>query len=235
LQPAANRLLLRLVSSDWGRERDPTLAIERLDRPPERPRPSAADLEQRLRSLAPAAAALPLMFVDHVARLREEGYVNRLKLLDLSQIGGVGGQSYYEGAYELADDEALLIETRVPAGCAYYSIILGNEIHETTDWYNNQSSLNDSQAKPDKDGVLRLVVSARDPSVPNWLDTAGYPRGLVQARWTGCAAPPATVVRKAPLADVRRLLPPDTPVVTPAQRDAAIRARRLALQQRPLW
>lgn len=235
LEPSTNRLLLRLVSSDWGRERDPTIAIERIDRPPQRQRPSAADLEQRLRSLPRAAAALPTMFVDHVAKLREEGYLNRLKLLDLSQIGGVGGQSYFEGAYELAGDEALVIETKVPAGCAYYSFILGNDIHETTDWYNNHSSLNDSQAKPDKDGVLRVVVSAQDPGAPNWLDTAGYPRGLVQARWTGCPPPPPPVVRKAPLAEVRRLLPPETPIVTPVQREAVIRARRLALQQRPLW
>ncbi|CAN7380894.1 DUF1214 domain-containing protein [Phenylobacterium sp. LjRoot225] len=235
LQPSTNRLLLRLVNSDWGRERDPTIAIERLDRPPQRPRPSAADLEQRLRSLPQAAAVLPMMFVDHVAKLREEGYVNRLKLLDLSQIGGVAGQSYFEGAYDLASDDALLIETQVPAGCTYYSFILGNEIHETTDWHNNHSSLNDSQAKRDEDGVLRIVVSARDPGVPNWLDTAGYPRGLVQARWTGCPAPPPLVVRKASLVEVRRLLPRETPVVTPAERDAVIRARRLALQQRPLW
>lgn len=235
LEPSTNGLLLRLVSSDWAREQDPTIAIERVDRPPERPRPGAAELEQRLRSLPQAAAVLPTMFVGHVAKLREEGYVNRLKLLDLSKTGGVGGQSYFEGAYDLADDEALLIESQVPAGCAYYSFILGNEISETTDWYNNHSSLNDSQARPDHDGLLRVVVAAKDPGVPNWLDTAGYPRGLVQARWTGCPAPPAPRVRKAALGAVRGLLPPATPAVTAQQRDAVIRARRLALQQRPLW
>ncbi|MBW8785812.1 MAG: hypothetical protein JF593_14455, partial [Novosphingobium sp.] len=41
LNPTSNNLLLRLVSSDWAGEREPTIAIERLDRPVERPRPSA--------------------------------------------------------------------------------------------------------------------------------------------------------------------------------------------------
>lgn len=235
LAAGSNRLLLRLVSSDWSREQDPTISIERLDRPPQRPRPTAADLEARLRSLPRATALLPMMFVDHVAQLRDEGYVNRLKQIDLSRSGGVAGQAYYEGAYDLADDEALLIETRVPTSCEYFSFILGNDIHETTDWHNNHSSLNDSQAMPDKDGVLRVVVSARDPGAPNWLDTAGHRRGLVQTRWLGCEPPQAPTVRKLAIGELRAALPPETVLLSAEQREAVIRERRLRLQQRPLW
>jgi Protein of unknown function (DUF1214) len=235
LLPASNKLLLRMVSADWGREREPTISIERIDRPPQRSRPSAADLEQRLRGLAPAAAFLPMLLISHVENLREQGYVNKLKVLDVSQIGGLTGQSYYEGAYDLREDEALVLEAKVPAKCTYYSVVLVNDIHETTDWYNNHSSLNDSQAKPDKDGVLRIVVSAKDAGVPNWLDTAGYSRGVVHGRWVGCEAAPVPSARKVRFAELRQVLPPDTPVVTPAQRETVIRARRSALQQRPLW
>ena len=38
---------------------------------------------------------------------------------------------------------------------------------------NRQSSLNGHQAVLDPDGVFRAVISARDPGVPNWLDTGG--------------------------------------------------------------
>ena len=235
LQPSTNRLLLRLVSSDWNREQDPTISIERIDRPPQRARPSAADLEQRLRDLPKAVALLPMMFVGHTSKLREEGYLNRLKLVDLSQAGGVGGQAYYEGAYELADDEALLIEARTPAKCPYYSIILGNDLLETTDWSNNLSSLNDSQARVDRDGVLRVVISARDPGAANWLDTAGYRRGIVQGRWTGCPTPPELSARKIALKDLPGILPPGAAKVAPSEREAVIRERRFRVQQRPLW
>jgi hypothetical protein len=167
--------------------------------------------------------------------LREQGYVNKLKVLDVAQSGGLTGQFYYEGAYDLNDDEALIVEAKVPSKCIYRSLILTNEIYETTDWYNNHSSLNDSQGKADNDGVLRIVVSAKDPGVPNWLDTAGYPRGVVQGRWTGCESQPIPSVRKVMLTEVRNALPPGTPFVTPAQRQTQIGERRLALQQRPLW
>lgn len=235
LDPSANRLLLRMVSGNWSKERDPTIAIERVDIPASRPRPSAADLEQRLRRLPAATSAIAALFVGHVEALRQEGYVNKLKVLDVSQAGGLTGQFYYEGDYDLGDDEALIVEAKVPPKCGYRSTILTNEIYETTDWYNNHSSLNDSQSKPDKDGVLRVVVSAKDPGVPNWLDTAGHPQGMIQGRWTYCDQQPIPSVRKVALADVRKSLPPETGIVTPEQRDHDVRERRLLLQQRPLW
>jgi hypothetical protein len=235
LLPTTNKLLVRMVSSDWSRDKDATLSIERMDAPPGKPRPSAAALEQRLRQLPGATGFMAMLFVDHVENLRQQGYVNKLKVFDVSQMGGLEGQFYYEGAYDLRDDEALIVEAKVPTNCKYRSLILTNELFETTDWYNNHSSLNDSQAKPDKDGVLRIVVSAKDPGVPNWLDIAGYPRGVVQGRWTDCDSQPIPSVRKVVLAELRSLLPSDTPTVTPAQREATIRQRRFMLQQRPLW
>jgi hypothetical protein len=235
LHPQTAKLLLRMVSSDWENEQDPTFSIERIDIPAGKSRPSAAELERRLRQLPMATRFMATMFVSHVAVLREQGYVNKMKILDVSQTGGLDGQFYYEGAYDLADDEALIIEAKHPETCTYRSAILTNEVYETTDWYNNHSSLNGSQADIDKDGMLRIVVSEKDPGVPNWLDTAGYPRGMVQGRWTGCSAQPVPSVNKVALKDVRAQLPPDTPVVTPREREAIIRQRRSAFQQRPHW
>jgi hypothetical protein len=235
LSPTTNKLLLRMVSSDWSHERGLTVSIERVDTPVEKPRAPATDLEKRLRRLPGATAFMALLFVDHVETLRQQGYINKLKVLDVSQIGGLTGQFYYEGAYDLQDDEALIVESTIPSKCLYRSLILTNDIYETTDWYNNLSSLNDSQAKADKDGVLRIVVSSKDPGVSNWLDTAGYPRGVVQGLWTGCNTQPIPSVKKVTFAQIRDVLPRDTLLVTPAQRQVQIRDRRLALEQRALW
>jgi hypothetical protein len=235
LLPTTNKLLLRMVSSDWSREKDATFSVERTDIPLRKPRPSAADLEQRLRQLPSATTFMAALFVDHVATLRQQGFVNKLKVFDVSQMGGLEGQFYYEGAYDLRDDEALIVEATVPKKCVYRSLILTNDIYETTDWYDNHSSLNDSQAKPDKDRVLRIVISAIDPGVPNWLDIAGYPRGVVQGRWMNCDTQPVPSVKKVALDEVRGALPADTPTVTAAQREEIVRQRRFELQQRPLW
>jgi hypothetical protein len=175
------------------------------------------------------------LLVDKPQKLRAEGYLNKLKGVDLSHLGGLAGQFYYEGAYELKDDEALIVETPVPEKCAYRSLILTNEVYETTDWYNSHSSLNGAQAPADKDGILRIVVSAHDPGVPNWLDTAGYPSGVIQGRWLDCSSQPVPTVKKVLLKDARKSLPAATPKISAQEREKQVRERRAALQQRPLW
>lgn len=235
LNPKTYRLMLRQVSVDWAREVDPSIAIERIDVPAGRRRPGADSMAARLQRLPGAVNFMATMFVDRAVKLEREGYVNRLKAVDLSQSGGLDGQFYYEGAYRLAGDEALIIEAMHPARCEYRSILLTNEIYQTTDWHNNHSSLNSAQAAVDDDGILRIVVSARDPGVSNWLDTAGYPFGVVQGRWTNCDSRPVPTVNKVPVEQVMAHLPATTATVTAAQRDAIIRTRRAAYQQRRHW
>jgi len=235
LKPNTNFLFLRQVSYDWTKERDPTLSIERLDKPAARPPPDAAELEKRLRELEPAISKSLFLLLDHVEQMRKDGYINRLKPWDLANAGGVPKQFYYEGAYEFGPEEALLLEAKVPEGCANWSTILTNDLFETTDWYNHQSSLNGRQAVVDHDGVFRAVISDKDPGVSNWLDTAGYRSGSIQGRWNGCSAAPVPAVRKVAFADLHRLLPADTKTVTPEQRERILRDRRSYLQQRPLW
>jgi hypothetical protein len=79
------------------------------------------------------------------------------------------------------------------------------------------------------------VVSANDPGVPNWLDTAGYNSGAIQGRWTACSANPIPSIQKVALADVRKYLPAETPMISAGQRDRLVRERRSQLQQRALW
>jgi hypothetical protein len=235
LKPTTSSLMLRQVADDWATERDPRISIERVDKPVERPRSDEADLERRLRGLALSVSNTAFPLLNHVESMRQDGYINRLREFDASRLGALDGQFYYEGAYELSSDEALIVEVNVPDKCQYRSILLTNDIYETIDWYDNQSSLNDSQTVVDRDGVLRIVVAGKDPGVPNWLDTAGYPTGSIQGRWMECSSNPIPTVRKVPLVDIRKYLPTDTPTVTPSQREQALRDRRAQAQQRPLW
>jgi hypothetical protein len=236
LNPKTEKLMLRQIAYDWSKEEDPSISIDRLDAPTGRSQPSAAEMSARLAELPTMIGNASTFFVDHVEALRREGYLNKLKVFDVSNMSGLAGQSYYEGAYEITDDEALIVKAKVPVPCRYWSLILTNDLYQTTDWYNNQSSLNGAQAIVDKDGLFRIVISARDPGVHNWLDTAGNASGAIQGRWLDCAGPtPMPEVEKVPLSKVRSALPPDTVLVTPAQRDAAIRDRRASVQQRRLW
>ena len=91
--------------------------------------------------------------------------------------GGLPDQAYYDGIHEIDDDEALIIETRVPERCRYWQALVADDRFCTVDWVNRQSSLNDAQAHVDRDGQFRAVISRLDPGVPNWLDKADYPWG----------------------------------------------------------
>jgi len=160
--------------------------------------------------------------------------------LEIHDYSGVGGyspaiQTYYEGLYDLAGDEALVIETEVPKTCRYRSVLVGDNMYGTIDWINNQSSLNGFQSRLDEDGKLRVVIARRDPGVPNWLDTGGYETGLIQLRWNECDSQPVPATRKVKLSDLRSVLPRSTPVVSAAERDAALRLRREGAQLRSRW
>ena len=167
---------------------------------------------------------------------REHHGVNTIKRsTKIDDMGGLPKQAYYDGMHEIADDEALILETELPGQCRYWQALVGDDRFCTVDWVNRQSSLNDFQATIDSDGKFRAVISRRDPGVPNWLDKADYPWGIIQMRWNHASDFPDPVVTKVPFDEIRAHLPADTPVVTPEQRREQIQARREAAQLRRLW
>lgn len=236
LKPGTEKLMVRIVGCDWGNEREPRFGIVRLDAAQaSRGRPSLEQLAARFAEIPSTAAVCALAFPDKVQQLRDEGLVNTLKVVDFSQMTGLARQSYYEGAYDLAEDEALITEVRIPEVVGYWSLILTNELYETTDWYHNHSSLNAAQAVVDSDGVFRAVISARDPGVRNWLDTSGYPAGAVQGRWFDTDERPTPTMKKVKLNEVLSHLPTETILITPDARAEAIRERTLRAHMRIIW
>jgi hypothetical protein len=151
-----------------------------------------------------------------------------------------GGQStniYAGGVYELAPDEALVIESRVKVPPQYIGFHLSNLWGESHDFANHQSSLNGHQMEIDPDGVLRWVVAHRDPGVPNWLDTTGHPEGFLVPRWAYSVTPPQAdwpTIRatKVPFDEIRAHLPEGTREVSAAERRERIRERQLHVQRR---
>lgn len=91
---------------------------------------------------------------------------------------------WHQAYFDLADDEALVVEVTPPA-CDYWMIALHNHWMETLDYVHHQSTLNCHSAKLEPDGSVRFVIADRDPGVPNWLDTAGHRHGTVGVRWVG--------------------------------------------------
>jgi hypothetical protein len=233
LPPGTIRLLMRRCAADWRGEVDARVAIERLD---EAAPTTPAEFARRFSNMAAWVENLIAFDIGRARYYRDHHGINvltRSALMDKAP--GVAQQVYYDGAYEIADDEALIVETALPATCRYWSILVADDRFSTVDWVNRQSSLNMAQARLDADGRFRAVISRHDPGAPNWLDKADNRWGVIQLRWNHASETPDPVVTKVPLAEVLAHLPPGTPTLTPEARKAELRARREAAQLRPVW
>ena len=228
--------MVRQIAYNWLREVDGRFGIERLDRPAIKPRLSAQEIEANLRQISSAADTWTRLPTGRLKSYITDGLINKVVVRDLSAQGGfTTKQLYVEGLIDINDDEALIYETDVPKHCRYWNIVTNDSLWNTVDYTNRQSSLNGYSARIDKDGKFRAVVSATDPGVPNWLDTAGYKQGSLFGRWLQCDTTPTPTVTRVKLADVRKYLPADTPVVTVEARDATLRLRRKGVQMRRRW
>jgi hypothetical protein len=235
LDPRATYIIVRQFSYDWLREQDGRFAIERVDRPAIKPRQSAEQIDANLRQIPVWVETWTRASLRWLANVRAKGLVNKVSIHDNNSAGGVLTQKYIEGLFELEPGEALVYETEMPKRCRYWNLQITDALWSSIDWMNRQTSLNGHSARIDRDGRLRIVISAEDPGVPNWIDTAGYKSGALLGRWTECSSAPTPTVTKINLADVRKALPADTPTVTAEARDAAIRERRKGAQLRRRW
>lgn len=90
--------------------------------------------------------------------------------------------AYAMGTFELADDEALVITGRSPE-CAFWNMCLWNQFLHTYNYDHERVSINGAQVAYEPDGSWTIVVAGRDPGRPNWVSTAGHPRGRIWFRW----------------------------------------------------
>jgi hypothetical protein len=151
--------------------------------------------------------------------------------------GGMNTNIYAGGVYELGPDEALIVETKMPAEPMYIGFHLSNFWGESFDYANRISSLNGFQSERDADGAIRWVIAHRDPGVPNWVDTTGHPEGFMAPRWAYFEKPPQEIwptirATKVRFDEIRKHLPAGTRTVSAEERRDAIRVRQLHVQRR---
>ena len=186
LGAGSSMLLVREVYSDWTAERRGTIAIHRADRAGCAP-PATADPDAAAKRYSVAGKIL-------LSRLRTflafpEWFYRSEPVNTMTPPrptpGGLTTQFSSVGHYDLADDEAMIVT--VPAAgrqvAPYQGIQLGSMWYVSLDYINHQTSLTADQARIDPDGMMRFVISERDPGVANWLERTGHRRGYMQIRW----------------------------------------------------
>ncbi len=232
----ADMLVVREVFSDWATERPGMIRIQRADRIGAAPPPPTTDLMTKRYGVAGKLLLSRLRtFLAFAERFYLKLPVNTLTT-PRSTPGGLTTQFSSAGHYDLDDDQAMIVT--VPASDApYQGIQLGSMWYVSLDYVNHQTSLTRDQARIDPDGMIRYVISERNPGVANWLERTGHRRGYVQLRWqrlsrelTTDDGPRVDVVA---VDDLPKLLPYWKPVGPVAWRER-IAARQAATAARML-
>ncbi|HSG62236.1 MAG TPA: sulfotransferase [Pseudomonadales bacterium] len=151
--------------------------------------------------------------------------------------GGMSTNLYAGGVFELAYDEALIIEMNVPIEPQYIGLQLSNLWGASLDYANHFGSLNGHQMVRDSDGGIRVVIAHKDPGVANWLDTTGLTEGFMAPRWAYSETPdkaswPTINATKVAFEALRSHLPDDIVLTTPAQRLEQLAIRRRHVYRR---
>ena len=238
LNPEAKFILVRQFSYDWGREQDLRVAIERLDAPQIKPQMTPDVTDEKLRALFGGyVERLSKLCIGCVKRTRDNGLVNKAALTGFQDLGNGQDwpQAYWECVFELADDEAIIIQSEMPETHHYWNVQVIDALWNQVELVYRQSSLNGLQAHIDSDGKFRAVLAARDPSVQNWLDTGGNLTGMLIGRWYRCSSHPVPELKKVKFSDVRAHLPAETPAFTERERAVMLRTRRIGAQLRRRW
>jgi len=238
LGAGSSMLLVREVYSDWAAERRGTITIHRADRAGSAPATTDPDaLAKRYTVAGKILLGRLRTFLAFPEWFYLTEPVNTMTPPRPTP-GGLATQFSSAGHYDLADDEAMIVTVPV-AGVPYQGIQLGSMWYVSLDYINHQTSLTADQARIDPDGMLRFVISERDPGVANWLERTGHRRGYVQIRWqrltrdlTEEDGPQVAVV---PVGDLPGLLPYyEAARVSPGQWRARIAARQAAVAERML-
>jgi len=202
MEPATNALVVRQTFLDRKTETPAELQIERLDGSNKPPALAAERLHGGLLRAAGFVESTARIFADWAQGYG--GHVNALPPADQAVCQAAGGDPnifYYHSCWALADDEALVVEVdRVPA-CEFWNFQINNYWMESLDYRYHDICLNKHSARLDARGGVTVILSARDPGLPNWLETAGHGSGTMCWRWVGAAHPvhPRTRVVKTAL------------------------------------
>jgi hypothetical protein len=220
LAEGASSLVVRQFFYDWEREGPAQLTIECTHDPVLVSRsPQPEELARQLVALGDFVDQSVRFWLDIEHGGRASG-TNAFRTPSArTDMGGAEENISVWGSWELADDEALLIEV-VPPPALYWSVSLGNFWWETLDYANHQTSLNGHQAVLDDDGVFRAIVAHRDPGIANWLDTTGQHSG------------PMPATRVIPFDAVANTLPAGTITMGDAARARVIAGRRAGVRRR---
>ena len=131
---------------------------------------------------------------------------NQFITTDSNVLGGAISSKdnlYMIGSFQIADDEALIINAKPPE-TRYWNLALETRWHETYDYLSRSTSRTLDDVEYSEDGTVEFIISHKNTGHPNWLDTSGHNFGFMTFRWlegkdNKVTPPSVTIVKLAEL------------------------------------
>lgn len=203
-------LIVRQTFLDRGREEPAKLKIECSS---EQRMPGPLEPERfahQLMSAAHFVESTAAIFADWSQQFSR--YPNKLVAQDQAPYRAAGGDPtiyYIHGYWELADDEAMVIDVPLIPICDTWNLQIDNYWMESLDYRYHRIHVNKHTAVYNPDGGVTIVLAHRDPSAPNWLTTAGHKMGTCLFRWIGAREYPLPMTRVVKFSDIAQYVSPD--------------------------
>jgi len=215
---------------DWDREVKGAIRIECLgDAAPAEPQSRSAAVEAFDAHLT-ASRELFTMWVKDIPSRVFGALPKNYAIPPMQPPSAMAGAWFVPIAWELGEDQALVIDYQIPDGSPYVGICLTDRWSAMIDIETRQTSLNLGQSQI-VDGHVRILLSTNDFGVPNWLDARGYRTGVVTWRATTPTQPSTPVVTVIGTDEIDRYFDPSGRL-TPAERAAALAKRQRHFAER---
>ncbi len=120
----------------------------------------------------------------------ELGQVNHIDdpfmVQEVTRGWAAGDAAYGLGAFELAEDEALVLKGKSPE-CVFWNLCLWNQFMHTFNYDYDDVTINSGTIELEDDGSWVVTISHADLSgeagVKNWVFTQNRPHGRIWIRW----------------------------------------------------
>jgi hypothetical protein len=204
MTPETGTLIVRQTFLDQETEVPAELHLGRIGAPG-RPSPlTPRGIDEALQKSARLVGGAAAIFAGWAESF--QSHINELPPFDPELSRAYGGDPnicYFHSYWQLAPDEALVIEV-MPPECDYWNFQLNNHWMESLDYRYFRIHLNKHTAVTEPDGSVRLVVAHTDPGTPNWIDTAGHERGTMCWRWVRASEHPQPRTEVVKVAELTR-------------------------------
>jgi hypothetical protein len=187
--PLSNVVLIRQYRFDWQQDRPAEMTVTREDVLSATDPLTLALLGERLKNTSEFIQRSIKFWtgISKLTSLRAENMFSPPILGDESETENTTlpqGHTLQPGYYKIADDEALIVEFKPPAGLAYWGFSVYNWWFENLDYRFNTVHMNNFTAIPSVDGRVSIVVAKNDPGQPNWVSSDNHNQGTMLLRWT---------------------------------------------------